>query len=152
MCLSNLWENEMSEHTSEPWFSNRILTGFGVYSGQVVTHKGPRQVCQLSNSGGKPTMEDARRIVACVNACSGIGTEYLERFGGTTFNDFKRMKGQRDDLLAALELAHDHMRLYLPHYTEKHNVFDAVVRAIAITCRVGPRASCSKSPTCVLSG
>ena len=33
-------------------------------------------------------------------------------------------------MIEALQLAHDHMRLYLPHYTEKHNVFDTVTRAL----------------------
>ena len=46
---------------------------------------------------------NARRIVACVNSCEGINTDYLEHFGATTFNDFKRVKDQRDELLAALE-------------------------------------------------
>ena len=36
----------------------------------------------------------------------------------------------RDSVIEALQLAHDHMRLYLPHYTEKHNVFDTVTRAL----------------------
>lgn len=48
---------------------------------------------------------DARRIAACWNACAGIQTEYLEKFGGTTFNDFKRVKQQRDELLAAARSA-----------------------------------------------
>ena len=47
--------------------------------------------------------ETARRIVACVNACDGIRTEYLEKFGGTTFNDFKRVKFQRDEMMSTLE-------------------------------------------------
>ena len=62
----------------------------------------------LGMDAGKPLHmvslkeEDARRIVACVNACKGIGTEYLEHFGGTSFNDFKKVKEQRDRLEAAL--------------------------------------------------
>lgn len=36
----------------------------------------------------------------------------------------------RDSVIEALQLAHDHMRLYLSHYTEKHNVFNTVTRAL----------------------
>lgn len=46
----------------------------------------------------------------------------------------ERLQGERailrDSVIEALQLAHDHMRLYLPHYTEKHNVFDTVTRAL----------------------
>lgn len=51
-------------------------------------------------------LDNARRIVACVNACAGICTEALEdfaktdRFDGPTYDDLTQ---QRDELLAALE-------------------------------------------------
>ena len=34
------------------------------------------------------------------------------------------------DCVEALRLAHEHMQLYLPHYRENHNVFDAVNSAL----------------------
>ena len=58
--------------------------------------------------------EHARRIVACVNACAGMPTEYLEKvglpeFAGKTLcadmaqQELDRVTAQRDQLLAALE-------------------------------------------------
>lgn len=54
--------------------------------------------------------KDARRIVACVNACAGIPTDELESF---VVNGFARaiadriqLEKQRDDLLAVLETAY----------------------------------------------
>lgn len=57
----------------------------------------------------------ARRIVACVNACEGLTTEYLEtdglpEFAGKTLcadmvqQEIERVTAQRDQLLVALEL------------------------------------------------
>lgn len=82
----------MSEH-NEPWY---VFSHYG--DPEIRTREGDKLVAVLLPS----KLQDARRIVACVNACEGIGTEYLERFSATTFNDFKRMKDQRDELLAAL--------------------------------------------------
>jgi len=49
---------------------------------------------------------DARRVVACVNACNGIETVELE-FGNpafiTVFNERTYLRRQRDELLAALD-------------------------------------------------
>lgn len=57
---------------------------------------------------------DARRIVACVNACAGLDTEYLETVGLPEFvgktlcadlaqKELDRVVAQRDELLAVLE-------------------------------------------------
>lgn len=90
-----------NKHTPEPWNTD-AKSGF-----HCDIHDGLNDdmICRTFDD---PTDElngeaNARRIVACVNACAGIGTEYLEHFGATTFNDFKRVKHQRDELLAALE-------------------------------------------------
>lgn len=53
---------------------------------------------------------DARRIVACVNACAGISTENLEALVGTSIlaranRHFDTAIKQRDELLDALEEA-----------------------------------------------
>lgn len=47
--------------------------------------------------------EDARRVVACVNACDGIGTEHLEKYGFA--QKISDLVQQRDQLLEALEYA-----------------------------------------------
>ena len=53
---------------------------------------------------GSPNCEDAdaRRIVACINACAGISTEQLECPGGNVAKVAGRLMKQRDELLAAL--------------------------------------------------
>ncbi len=58
----------------------------------------------------EPTAADARRLVACWNACDGIDTKYLE--GDDSLPHYaRRLMAQRDELLAALihavEIAED---------------------------------------------
>lgn len=45
------------------------------------------------------SVDDARRIVACVNACAGVDTELLEAYPAP----FSEMRQQRDQLLATLQ-------------------------------------------------
>lgn len=62
-------------HSSEPWRVERHSA-----------HEGPGLYCDawgflgFFNSGG-PDEANARRIVACINACAGLPTEELERIG-----------------------------------------------------------------------
>ena len=99
----------MSEHTKEPW-------GYELHCGSYL------RIYSETNSGivdgcgccGSPNCEDAdaRRIVACVNACAGLDTELLENIlmlGDTLKRRFKtltdsesELQKQRDELLAAL--------------------------------------------------
>jgi len=65
----------MSDHTPEPW---RLYP-----PGACVPHYDVRERivsdCPSGRSVSDPISEaDARRIVACVNACAGIPTEALE--------------------------------------------------------------------------
>ena len=80
-----------TEHTPEPWSYGEDNDGWYVEKdGLQIAHG-------LSE-------EDARRIVACVNACAGLPTEVLERYKlGVIGVDYKSTKQQRDELLAALE-------------------------------------------------
>ncbi len=58
----------MSEHTKEPWTLGPAAVRGG--DGQVVAKT-------WGDDGGQE-LANARRIVACVNACRGISTEALE--------------------------------------------------------------------------
>jgi len=82
-------------HTAEPWESREV-------DGLVaIAHKGG---FILEADDDRQNITDARRIVACVNACAGMITEGLE-----TFNVKKEMRElaeeretyrmERDDLL-----------------------------------------------------
>ena len=88
-------------HNKEPW----------------VIHKEPDSVeCAVADEGswfvaiccdaalrGESNADDnARRIVACVNACAGIPTELLEAGNGVA-DAVRHFQIQRDELLAALK-------------------------------------------------
>ena len=97
------------EHTKEPWHS----PGIGEVcdqSGRVIA------ICIDCNPVEEelrpdPALDEgdanARRIVACINACAGLDTEKLEQQnsdGGFPMWMFVRdVVAQRDELLAALE-------------------------------------------------
>ncbi len=81
----------MSEHSKEPWTIERDQVDGEPYKA------GDRTICESwevivirsgdDNGSHEVAREihaetDARRIVACVNACAGIDTEKLERVPG----------------------------------------------------------------------
>lgn len=92
-----------NKHTPEPWAVKgaTIRTADGIGIDVIAT-------MQVSN---QPFWdEDARRIVACVNACAGCATEVLETapvgFFNSTYGHPKYLEEitkQRDELLAELE-------------------------------------------------
>ena len=85
-----------TEHTPEPWKSIEEQ-----FHGEVMNFIGDKDGGTI---GEIYTENDARRIVACVNACAGLPTEVLERYKlGVIGVDYKSTKQQRDELLAALE-------------------------------------------------
>lgn len=86
----------VSEHTKELWRIRESLSGADYTH---VTSEGFDNVAVFR----KPA--DARRAVACVNACAGISTENLEAnkpliWLALQYNETIR---QRDELLAALQ-------------------------------------------------
>lgn len=93
-------------HTPEPW----DLFGHAI-------HKGGECLVYLNGC----SLANARRIVACVNACAGMTTEGLE-----TFNVDKEMRElaeeraefqrQRDDLLAALRALYGWTKAEVEHF------------------------------------
>lgn len=76
-----------SEHTAEPWAATRTKI-MGGTSCEVVLARVNRWLVQISPGvlgiDGRTARANARRIVACVNACRGIPTEVLETFGTPT--------------------------------------------------------------------
>lgn len=81
--------------TKEPW----IVEYMGSDESDVVGASGVSIICGMSDA-------NARRIVACVNACAGIPTDALDG-GSDEYADLSLMIGtlsdQRDELLAALK-------------------------------------------------
>ncbi len=70
----------MSEHSKEPWRIISIGGWDGV--GTVPDSRGfADEICKLAYNNPA----NARRIVACVNACEGVATEDLESLPGEFF-------------------------------------------------------------------
>lgn len=93
----------MSEqkHTPEPWsVSEGLGRDYGSKSFGVAA-KSPYH-CVVPNLN--INQEDARRIVACVNACAGIPTETLEHLPLTVRSAIEvgALVQQRDELAAKL--------------------------------------------------
>lgn len=83
-------------HTKEPWV-------FGTH-GQIIGSDGKGDtVCLMI--GDEIVEANARRIVACVNACAGISTAALEHRAHllkAEDDTFAELEKQRDELLVAL--------------------------------------------------
>jgi len=104
----------MSEHTKEPW---KVV---GPYFGHFYIRNDPAEwngmgyqhICSVPYEQGVDFFHaNARRIVACVNACEGIGTGWLEKNAAmlqSIVEDIQNVscqldeaRAQRDELLAA---------------------------------------------------
>lgn len=83
-----------------------VRGGYGIYSNDGKT---PVAGTCLPNSMPESDEANARRLVACWNACDGISTEALENmpqpFGSLLSTGFQDVVAQRDELLEALKLA-----------------------------------------------
>ena len=111
----------MSKHTPEPW---KISHDDSTEEWSIVTNQQGSIIANVNEETGPelvgsdpvmrkmPGLENARRIVACVNACSGIRTEALEHRAhmlNAHDDTIAELKRQRDELLEALELARDYV-------------------------------------------
>lgn len=118
----------MSEqkHTPGPW---RVSLGDTIAAGDRLIAD-----CEMTPHSKRPAplnQEDAanaRRIVACVNACEGISTEQLERFPLDNFRECAQagvasvvreleLEKQRDELWALLEA------IYNAHRTDNNGAY-----------------------------
>lgn len=102
------------KHTPEPWYlppGDLIFVskvGGKGYVAKMMPLGAPRDRKGLPPDISDEMCANARRIVACVNACRGLPTEELEQKGlvaavGTQLLDVEQ---QRDELLKALEEVH----------------------------------------------
>lgn len=91
--------NNETKHTQEPWQVRGADYAVTAFCKETEQHE---PIALPLNFGGyAETPANARRIVACVNACEGIGTETLE----TERSYVRGRRGlldQRDELAAAL--------------------------------------------------
>lgn len=107
----------MSTHTKEPWeirhVNNQPFIAAKPYEGHPYFNR--TSTIEVMSDEDYPTKEaDARRIVACVNACAGLPQGALD--GGWTARGMSEyaialeqrrdeLIAQRDELLAALKAA-----------------------------------------------
>jgi hypothetical protein len=105
-----------TEHTPEPWTTGSATesSNFGDWQARIRAKdsNGNVTVAKVLSGNGKEhdTKEvaeaNARRIVACVNACAGISTETLDKrgVGGLDVSSAERLSfcQQRDALAEAL--------------------------------------------------
>lgn len=95
-------------HTKEPWSVTQpteTLHAIRGHGGRIVADVGYGDTFAINDA-------NARRIVACVNACAGTTSEYLESgavmvCGRNQIDYFDELKQQRDDLLETLESAYN---------------------------------------------
>lgn len=104
-------------HTKEPWCFgsfHRLLivpmTGSGPDKHNVIADLGETEVPWNKTEDSAERYDNAARIVACVNACAGISNTDLHALAGTSIlekanTSFDAVQKQRDELLAAVELA-----------------------------------------------
>lgn len=85
------------QHTPEPWYS---------WGGYIENHNNDVIASLQDSRTEKENISNARRIVACINACAGIPDYQLTGEGGEPTNlagVIDEIRKQRDKLLAALE-------------------------------------------------
>ena len=82
----------MSKHTKEPWRTD-APSGF---PGDVMA--GKEMIARTTITEQSNAKANARRIVACVNACAGISTEVLEQGIDAVFGLAHDMRQERNAL------------------------------------------------------
>lgn len=97
----------MSEHTKEPWHQGTDGRQIEGINGNIV--------CIVSGALlNESTIEDARRIVACVNACAGMDDPA---------DAISMLKSQCDELLAEVGEWRAIKSAYLIEYAARPNAF-----------------------------
>lgn len=102
-------EERTEMHTQEPWMVDPDNRPGYEWNNHIVSATDPNQtICFMTHDNTPENIEgeaNARRIVACVNACKGIKTESLEMEVLSWITDEtgeSSLKRERDELLAVL--------------------------------------------------
>lgn len=114
----------MSQYTKEPWY---VAHHSHIYADGHLHVGSTSDPIALSGNPIKTQADNARRIVACVNACAGISTETLELDGGS-IGFYKSMAAnanqQRDELLSAIKDAH----CYISSVSERKRIGELIMK------------------------
>ena len=119
----------MSNHTPEPWRAGLHSTVVsdtpvpGMSGSDAVEYYGGHLI------GESITEANARRIVACVNACRGLGTDELEQHGLVSAVGYEliELTKQRDELLRDMQDVLD-MLINQPHAVTAANQAETMLR------------------------
>ncbi len=124
------------QHTAGPWEVVDSMTVRGPF--RMGDDSAPGiQICSLPGfMSHDERMANARRIVACVNACEGISAEVLQAmpFSAAVAEESRRYReavAQRDELLAALEDIELDARVMRPYVGQVSRLCDIARAAIA---------------------
>lgn len=122
------------EHTKEPW---RVWNHDGDWT---IEARSPASGFMVDIANASFSEPDARRIVACVNACEGSETELLEKIGADyskplidLINHAKDLTDQRNELLSALRALYGWQRAEVEHFgatTPDDFIIEMVEKAI----------------------
>lgn len=122
----------MNNHTSEPW---AYEAGKGIHEGTIVitsyTMSPKSPLAHISNicEDAEP---DARRIVACVNACAGEPTGALEIFPYAEQVDLKiKFFDEANALRAQLKILTEDLKLIKENAGRPEKVYSLAKAAIA---------------------
>lgn len=143
-------------HTKEPWSIHHNQPTF------LRANGGRKHIGNTDSMGEKKTDEaNARRIVACVNACEGISAEALNSWMNPPDGGFGHPHGpwpahiislqraaeaaaqQRDELLAALEAV---LPFLTGNYWPGVEADAAIDRAVAIARKLGAGTTATEGP------
>ncbi len=99
--------DDKTEHTAEPW-----RVDANMQSGAYIRAKDGDLVCScyhMDGTQGMPAIANARRIVACVNACKGLDIDALEAGGEGWLCQY--LDESSGEISAARAIADDAVRL-----------------------------------------
>ena len=117
-----------NKHTPEPW------QVFEDDPRAIVTKENPMLSLLSVGEDGLAIMyeeADARRIVACVNACAGISTGHLEKYGLPDFaQKISDLVQQSDELLAAFENGRRFIDLISPFEGDVTRQIDKAIASV----------------------
>lgn len=134
----------MSAHTKEPWgISHDSHDGWPLVmaGGKIIANVN----LESFNAGvadliEMPAEANARRIVACVNACAGIPTDMLEAMPSgpaSLLPMYARLEQQRDELVAALDRTEKCLRIAANHGCSAETLLDVANNAKGVLAKVG---------------
>lgn len=119
----------MNNHTKEPW----LIDENNIHIGSIATLHGDdagySEIWSEWDGSPKSHKDNARRIVACVNACRGLATDDLEQRGliSAVGSELLSADRQRDKLLAALKDCVESLKVHNPYWdtdwdTRQYNI------------------------------